>query len=86
MEPKRGAIARCDKNQIGIILSKAPERIQYVSGEWADVWIGLHLETDSSYGGLWTSRRPEVLGYIPEYMLKQNIEIRKPIDLRVTEE
>jgi len=86
MEPKRGAIARCGRNQLGIILSKSPQRIQYATGEWADVWTGIHLETNNSYPGLWSSRKPTVLGYIPEYLLKQTIEIRKPVDLRVVKE
>jgi len=82
MEPKRGAIARCGKNQLGIILSKAPQRIQYVNGEWSDVWIGIHLETEGSYAGLWISRKPNVIGYIPQYLLKEVIEIKEPLQLK----
>ena len=82
MEPKRGAIARCGRNQLGIILSKSPQRIQYTNGEWADVWTGIHLETDNSYPGLWSSRKPNVLGYIPEHMLKDYVVVRGPTNLR----
>ena len=82
MEPRRGAIARCGRNQLGIILSDKPQRIQYFNGEWSDVWVGVHLESPGTFAGLWTSRKPTVLGYVPEYLLKKVIEIPKPLQFR----
>lgn len=64
MEPKRGAIARCGMGRLGIILSFRPQRIQYSGGEWADVWTGVHIETETQKPVLWSSKKPEVIGYV----------------------
>ena len=65
LKPKRGAIATCSAGSLGLITADEPKEITYSDGSSAEAWVGIHL-TDKirSIGDGWSSRDPEVLGYI----------------------
>jgi len=80
--PRKGAIARCSIGFIGLITSETPQEITYTDGNKGLAWLGIQLRHDSCIfpfgvdagkevvvvpGMPWSSRHPEVLGYLSDF-------------------
>ncbi len=68
MKPRKGALAFCSLNSLGLITSEKPRTITYSDGNTGIAWIGIHL-TDkiAPVGSLWSSRNPRVVGYVDDF-------------------
>jgi hypothetical protein len=67
--PKKGDIAYCGLNSLGLITQDAPKLIQYKDGTEAMVYVGIHL-TDkiAPIGTPWSSKHPRVIGTMEELL------------------
>ena len=67
--PRRGSIAKCGKGTIGMITCDAPQEVTYADGNKGMAWVGVHLtEKIGPIGSPWSSRNPEVIGHIEEFV------------------
>ena len=78
--PKRGAIALCSLNALGLITCDEPQEITYNDGNKGLAWTGVQLMDvqipgingdegktfDVKVGEQWSSRNPRVVGYIDD--------------------
>ena len=79
--PRPGAIARCSRDLVGIIVSAAPQKVIYPDGKAGEAWVGCQLHTHAyeypnekrkgriAAGGDWSSRKPVVIGHIDDPQL-----------------
>ena len=62
MIPKAGAIARCSRGAVGMILYDNPQDVTYPDGNKGKAWVGIHLtDVIAPIGSPWSSRNPRVL-------------------------
>jgi hypothetical protein len=65
MTPKKGSLALCSLNSLGLITSDAPQEIVYPDGKKGTAWVGIHLtDAVAPIGSAWCSRSPFVVGEI----------------------
>lgn len=76
LQPREGAIARCGRGCLGIILKDEKETVQYVGGTSGEAYVGMHLggipqldgkptgHKEVYPGNPWSSRNPIVIGYV----------------------
>lgn len=77
-EIRKGAIALCSLNKIGLITSEIPLEVTYNDGNKGIAWVGIQLtdgivegikgdkgkKFEHTIGSSWMSKNPIVLGYI----------------------
>jgi len=67
MEPRKGALAFCGRNTLGLITLDAPQPVTYPDGTIGMAWVGIHLtDTIAPVGAPWSSRAPRVVAYIDD--------------------
>jgi hypothetical protein len=65
LSPRRGSLARCSYDSIGLILSDSKERVEYHDGNVGKAWVGVHLTNKlTKVGKRWTSQDPYVIEHI----------------------
>lgn len=82
MKPRKGAVALCSLNRVGLITSDSPVEVTYNDGNKGISWIGIQL-TDGEVMGVggdkgkiieqkigdpWMSKNPNVIGYIEDIL------------------
>ena len=65
-EPRRGAVAYCSIGHLGLITSDKPEPVYYPDGMMGLAWTGRHIWPFEKFGEPWSSRTPDVVGYIQD--------------------
>lgn len=80
LAPRRGAIAYCSLGRLGLILCDEPQEITYHDGNKGVAWVGIQL-TEGDVNGVggdvgkvfhqkigdpWSTRHPNVVGYIED--------------------
>jgi len=65
MKPKKGALAYCSLNCLGLITEDEPQEVTYPDGNKGIAYVGIHLTGQiAEIGSPWSSRTPRVVGYI----------------------
>lgn len=91
MTPRKGAIAYCSIGLLGVINSEEPKEITYEDGNTGVAWTGQQLTNAFSenhpngphrktVGGPWSSRTPEVIGYVDPDKVEALVESLKSPD------
>jgi len=62
--PRRGAIALCTRNILGLITSKTPQEVTYRDGGKAMAWTGVCIHPEEFAGRPWSSRTPRVVAFV----------------------
>ena len=80
LQPKKGAIAFCSLNRLGLITSETPIEVTYNDGNKGISWVGIQL-TDGQVSGVggdkgkiikqkvgdpWMTRKPKVIAYLDD--------------------
>jgi hypothetical protein len=80
LQPRKGAIAFCSLNRLGLITSETPIEVTYNDGNKGTSWIGIQL-TDGEVNGVggdngkiiqqkagdpWMARKPKVIAYLDD--------------------
>lgn len=65
MKPRKGSLAFCGLNCLGLITSDRKKKVRYDDGKFGYAWTGIHL-TDkiAEIGSPWSSRTPRVIGHV----------------------
>jgi len=62
---KKGDLAICGINSLGIVTEDEPIKIFYADGNSSIAYVGFHLTDEfAPLGSLWSSRNPRVVGHI----------------------
>jgi hypothetical protein len=72
LPPGKNAIAICSLGILGVITSDAPVQVTYPNGEQGMAWIGISISITGQKpaGSGWSSRKPHVVGYLPDAAAK----------------
>lgn len=70
-KPRKGSLAFCGLNALGLITEDEPKEVSYPDGNKGYAYVGIHL-TDkiAPIGSPWTSRHPKTVGHIDDILVK----------------